>query len=133
VFNPTKEFRMGILFNTNTWRAPLQLIDCWLPAPSTRRTPAANEPLASRAVQRFARAGWLSRSANASAQQEAHIPPLKRSENPGSCRVRVLRQTDPLPSPSIGVRLVISGRINDVCAELDRLADQETQVSARAA
>ncbi|MGE0098998.1 MAG: hypothetical protein AB7S86_11695 [Hydrogenophaga sp.] len=124
---------MGILFNTNTWRAPLQLIDCWLPAPATRRTLAANEPLANRAVQRFARAGWLGRPARVPAQQPALIAPMKRSESPGACRVRVLRQTDPVPSPSLGVRLVISGRINDVCAELDRLADQESQVSARAA
>lgn len=124
---------MGILFNTNTWRAPLQLIDCWLPLPSTRRTPAANEPLVSRAVQRFARAGWLSRPASVPAQRGAHIPPMRRPDNSDACRVRVLHQTDPLLSPSLGVRLVISGRINDVCAELDRLADQETQVSVRAA
>jgi hypothetical protein len=124
---------MGILFNTNTWRAPLQLIDCWLPAPTMRRTLAANEPLASRAVQRFARAGWLGRPASVPAQQGAHAAPMRRSESPGACRVRVLRQTDPLPSPSLGVRLVISGRISDVCAELDRLADQESQVSVRAA
>jgi hypothetical protein len=31
------------------------------------------------------------------------------------------------------VRLVISGRINDVCAELDRLADQERLLATRAA
>ncbi|WP_439519074.1 hypothetical protein [Hydrogenophaga sp.] len=124
---------MGILFNTNTWRAPLQLIDCWLPEPSGRRTQAANEPMVSRAVQRFARAGWLGRVADGPALQGVRVAPAMRSETPGPCRVRVLRQVDPRPSPSFGVRLVISGRINDVCAELDRLADQETEVSARAA
>jgi hypothetical protein len=125
---------MGILFNTNTWRAPLQLIDCWLPAPSKRSAPAANEPLVNRAVQRFARAGWLGRPATSlPTQLGAHRAPAMRSDNVGACRVRVLRQTEPLPSPSLGVRLVISGRINDVCAELDRLADQENQISTRAA
>lgn len=126
---------MGILFNTNTWRAPLQLIDCWLPAPAKRHRVAANEPLASRAVQRFARAGWLGSRTVTSApvQQSAHRSLIGPSENPGACRVRVLRQTESLPSPSLGVRLVISGRINDVCAELDRLADQESQRSTRAA
>ncbi len=125
---------MGILFNTNTWRAPLQLIDCWLPTPAKRRTLAANEPLVNRAVQRFARAGWLGRPAtHTPAQQGVHRSLTKPSENPGACRVRVLRQTEALPSPSLGVRLVISGRINDVCAELDRLADQESQLSTRAA
>lgn len=124
---------MGILFSTNTWRAPLQLIDCWLPAAPKRLAPAANEPLASRVVQRFARAGWLGRPASVPAHQGAHTTPIRRSENTGACRVRVLRATDPRPSPSLGVRLVISGRINDVCAELDRLADQENHSSARAA
>lgn len=125
---------MGILFNTNTWRAPLQLIDCWLPAPAKRRTLAANEPLANHAVQRFARAGWLGRPpARAALPSGALMAHTKRSENAATSRVRVLRQPEPLPSPSLGVRLVISGRINDVCAELDRLADQESQVSARAA
>jgi hypothetical protein len=133
VFNPTKEFRMGILFNTNTWRAPLRLIDSWLPSPSARRIMAANEPAAARTVQRFARAGWLGRPASVAAQQGANIAQMRRSETASTCRVRVLRQTDALPSTPLGVRLVISGRINDVCAELDRLADQETHVSSRAA
>ncbi|MDP3251716.1 MAG: hypothetical protein Q8M77_07375 [Hydrogenophaga sp.] len=124
---------MGILFSTNTWRAPLQLIDCWLPAAPKRLAPAANEPLASRAVQRFARAGWLGRPVSAPARQGAHATPTKRPENTGACRVRVVRAPDPRPAASLGVRLVISGRINDVCAELDRLADQESHSSARAA
>lgn len=124
---------MGILFSTNTWRAPLQLIDCWLPAAPKRLAPAANEPLTSRAIQRFARAGWLGRPVSAPARQGAHATPIKRPENTGACRVRVVRAPDPLPAASLGVRLVISGRINDVCAELDRLADQESHSSARAA
>ena len=124
---------MGILFNTNTWRAPLQLIDCWLPAASDRLAPAANEPRASRAIQRFARAGWLSRPASVPSHQGARATPIRRSESTVACGVRVLRAPDPRPSPSLGVRLVISGRINDVCAELDRLADQEGHSTARAA
>jgi hypothetical protein len=123
------EFRMGKLFNTNTWRAPLQLIDCWLPSPAIRKAPAANEPLT---VQRFARAGWLKRGNTA-----ASTPPVLRAVPPASScsvpRVRVLRQADTIAAHRGGVRLVISGRINDVCAELDRLADQEHQLATRAA
>ncbi len=115
---------MGKIFNTNTWRAPLQLIDCWLPSPALRRAPAANEPVATRAVQRFARAGWLKRASTARA-----VPPAAEPVP----RVRVLQQTGPAAAHRAGVRLVISGRINDVCAELDRLADQERQLSTRAA
>jgi hypothetical protein len=122
---------MGILFNTNTWRSPLQLIDCWLPAPALRKTPAANGSLGTRAVvQRFARAGWLGRRAPAQAPQERLTMPSPT--NP-SCRVRVLRQTGRAVAKQGSVRLVISGRINDVCAELDRLADQEHQLASRAA
>lgn len=122
---------MGKLFNTNTWRAPLQLIDCWLPSPAIRQTPAANEPVATtRTVQRFARAGWLKRGTFAS------TPPALRAVPPATepaPRVRVLRQTGAMAAHRVGVKLVISGRINDVCAELDRLADQERRLSTRAA
>ncbi len=123
---------MGKIFSTNTWRAPLQLIDCWLPSPAIRKAPAANEPMATRAVQRFARAGWLKRNpgTNSPAVLRA-VPPADEDAVP---RVRVLRQVEHMPSTRrAGVRLVISGRINDVCAELDRLADQERQLSTRAA
>ncbi|MDO9437494.1 hypothetical protein [Hydrogenophaga sp.] len=120
---------MGKIFTTNTWRAPLQLIDCWLPAPSMRNAAAANEPLVTRAVQRFARAGWLGRGTSAATATPGATP----SHQTTSCRVRVLRQPEPASPRQAGVRLVISGRINDVCAELDRLADQESRRAARAA
>jgi hypothetical protein len=125
------EFRMGKLFNTNTWRAPLQLIDCWLPSPAIRQTSAANEPVLTRTAQRFARAGWLKRGG-----ASASTPAVLRSVPPAVAaapRVRVLQQTGPAAAHRAGVRLVISGRINDVCAELDRLADQERLLSTRAA
>ena len=125
------EFHMGKIFTTNTWRAPLQLIDCWLPAPSVRSAPAANEPLVTRAVQRFARAGWLRRGNPATAL------PVGQSATPPNggtpCGVRVLRQAEASSAHRTGVRLVISGRINDVCAELDRLADQESMRATRVA
>ncbi|MCW5652310.1 hypothetical protein [Hydrogenophaga sp.] len=128
---------MGIRFNSNTWRAPLQLIDCWLPAPAVRQAPAANEPFTTRAMRRFARAGWLGRKtadtpSGAITNASQAVSPAGAVAHP-SCRVRVLRQVDPLPARAGAVRLVISGRISDVCAELDRLADQETQVAARVA
>lgn len=126
---------MGKLFTTNTWRTPLQLIDCWLPSPSVRSAQAAaNEPLLTRAVQRFARAGWLGRATPPSAAptrcNASTTPPAPST----SCRVRVLRQSESAGAHHAGgVRLVISGRINDVCAELDRLADQESLRATRVA
>lgn len=126
---------MGKLFNTSTWRAPLQLIDCWLPAPALRKTPAANESMVAKSVvQRFARAGWLGRQAQAQTSREPLAAPVPTSSPTSpSCRVHVLRQTGRGVARQAGVRLVISGRINDVCAELDRLADQEHQLASRAA
>lgn len=121
---------MGKIFNTNTWRAPLQLIDCWLPSPTIRQTPAANEPLTTRAMQRFARAGWLKRGTLASAPAAMRAVHPVASPTP---RVRVLQKAGPTAAQQAGVRLVILGRINDVCAELDRLADQERLLSTRAA
>lgn len=123
---------MGKIFCTNTWRAPLQLIDCWLPSPAIRKAPAANEPLGTSALQRFSRAGWLKRGARANppAVLRAVPPPADTHAAP---RVRVLQQPEVTSARRAGVRLVISGRINDVCAELDRLADQERQLSTRAA
>lgn len=123
---------MGKIFSANTWRAPLQLIDCWLPSPAIRKAPAANEPVATRAVQRFARAGWLKRDAGTAAP--AVLRAVAPANDSGASRVRVLRQVEHTNSARrAGVRLVISGRINDVCAELDRLADQERQLTTRAA
>jgi hypothetical protein len=62
---------MGLLFfpsfASNTWRKPLQLIDCWLPEPQPQ---AALRALpATPAVRRFARAGWLHGESPAGAPQ----------------------------------------------------------------
>ena len=44
----------------------------------------------------------------------------------GHRRLKVLREPDPLRRGSAG-RMVISGRMADVCAELDRMARSETE------
>jgi hypothetical protein len=51
---------------------------------------------------------------------------------PGSCHkkprrpLRVVRVAEAGPAPVVAGRMVISGRMADVCAELDRLAALET-------
>jgi hypothetical protein len=124
---------MGKIFNTNTWRAPLQLIDCWLPLPSERRARPANSFTAAKTVERFSRAGWLNReAANGPASQlRPQIPGQPGS--PAVCRVRVLRHSEVRRTPNRDTRLVLSGPIGDVCAELDRLAALEEASLARAA
>ncbi|MDQ6882155.1 MAG: hypothetical protein M3150_08690, partial [Pseudomonadota bacterium] len=46
--------------------------------------------------------------------------------------LRVLRVVDTCHGPSAAGRMVISGRMADVCAELERLAALETVASGRA-
>jgi hypothetical protein len=41
--------------------------------------------------------------------------------------LRVLRVVEPSAPRAVAGRMVISGRLADVCAELDRLAAQETR------
>lgn len=119
---------MGIRFKTNTWRTPLQLIDSWLPPPAPTGRPQATPKVA----QLFARAGWLGRALSGSATTATpHNSPHPVTPS-RPCRVRVLRALDTGAACRTDARLVISGRISDVCAELDRLAALEHQAQARA-
>lgn len=120
---------MGIRFNTNTWRAPLLLIDSWLP-PSFEQVGAART--LPQILQRFVRAGWLARPPKCAA--EGNTVAIGSHCVTGHAmvrahRVRVLRTADTSGGPRADGRLVISGRINDVCAELERLAALELQSS----
>lgn len=120
---------MGKLFQTNTWRAPLQLIECWLPEPGApARKPSA---LANTLVDKFSRAGWLKHhAANAPRLAHGFSNTTQRSDDTTASRVRVVWSLDKHTRTS--GRVVVAGRINDVCAELDRLAEWESR-QARAA
>ena len=112
---------MGLFSSVNTWRAPLQLIDCWLPEPA-RPQPVTTRPVAampsSAALKRFSRAGWLGRpAANA---PRADIAPTTARTVRGCTR-----------SARHDGRVVLSGRIDDVCAALDRLAAGEQAAMPR--
>jgi hypothetical protein len=116
---------MGIRINTNTWRAPLQLIDSWLPAPEHRTSAHRGIPSL---FQRFSSAGWLGgnrvTAPIATTAMSGSAPPV------ATAPARV-RQVQIMQASNGGLRtdarLVISGRMADVCAELDRLAAQEHQ------
>lgn len=119
---------MGIRFTTNTWRAPLQLIDCWLPIQEPRAT--ASPYPTPRLLQRFAKAGWLRRPSLAN-------PPVTGNMQRNRQAARQTRLTD-IPCGSTNTRstdngrvdgrLVLSGRIDHVCAELERLAAIEQRM-----
>lgn len=121
---------MGIRINTNTWRAPLQLIDSWLPMPAHR---AVARPGLSQLFQRFARAGWLGQNRGTSALGSTAMSgntPAAATTSPRVCRVRVMRAVG--SGLRNDTRMVISGRMADVCAELDRLAALEHQSAGTA-
>jgi len=127
---------MGLFFSARSWRAPLQLIDCWLPEPgatarqraeSSARAPAPSSVTpGSVAVQRFTRAGWLGR-------QAANAPRLDDPTDPSGsagpvCGASHSERRSGRPAAGArrsGARVVLSGRLDQVCAELDRLAAQE--------
>ncbi|MFP8777928.1 hypothetical protein [Hydrogenophaga sp. RWCD_12] len=113
---------MGIRITSTTWRTPLQLIDSWLPAPSpscqTRRT-------ASPWLQRFAKAGWLGRNAQPAEIAPRSSIPLVPPACPATVRAAPVRIVRPPKTVRGNTRLVIAGRMADVCAELDRLAALE--------
>ena len=113
---------MGKLFQTNTWRAPLRLIECWLPEPGLpTRQPAS---ITNALVDKFSRAGWLKgHAANAPRLDPATNECAALRERANTSRVRVVWTREQHTRTS--ARVVVAGRINDVCAELDRLAELE--------
>lgn len=48
------------------------------------------------------------------------------SKMPAPSRLRVVREFDSAVSPACAGRMVISGRMADVCAELERMTQRET-------
>jgi hypothetical protein len=56
---------------------------------------------------------------------------LKQARDPSryipTSRLKIVRQFDPGVGPTYAGRMVISGRMADVCAELDRMAERECQ------
>lgn len=134
---------MGLFFSARSWRAPLQLIDCWLPEPGAaslaRQHAQGSMPIrpatgqTSATVQRFARAGWLGRpAANAPRLDDPTDPhggPASASQPGGALQTG--QQTGqhaarrPAARRGAGARLVLSGRMDQVCAELERLVAQE--------
>jgi hypothetical protein len=114
-----ERFHMGIaLFTLAGWLAPLQAI---------ASSPARN---------RTRRAGSRHLSDRFMARRDAPVAPganghqAEKAENAGpkappSKPLRVVRVAETGFQPGCAGRMVISGRMADVCAELDRLAERE--------
>jgi hypothetical protein len=88
-------------------------------------------PLANLFARLQAFAAWLAPrhapapcvAVHASAQRMAALRPAKP--------LRVVRVLEPSAPRAVAGRMVISGRLADVCAELERLAAQEAVSAAR--
>lgn len=113
---------MGIRISSATWRAPLQLIDSWLPAPTTPCT-ARRQPTPW--LQRFAKAGWLGRAEQTTESTQRITSAVSPLPCPAAVRTNPVRVMRPPKTMRGNTRLVIAGRMADVCAELDRLAALE--------
>lgn len=126
---------MGIRIHRSSWRTPLQMIDSWLP-PAPRQTTVPGRLGA--AAQRFVLAGWLNRTPPAQAATDLVCtspaqPMALANEHPQvvqrPVRVALRNRTGRCPEVR-DTRVLLSGRMADVCAELDRLAALEPPLGA---
>jgi hypothetical protein len=120
--------------------APVHALAAWfVPAQSAsgRFTPPATAQRANQLVLPFASDHSHEARTAAALRQPATSPaagakislqPLKK---PVPSRLRVVREFDSNVGPACAGRMVISGRMADVCAELDRMAQREAALQAR--
>jgi hypothetical protein len=117
---------------TSTWRAPLQTIDSVLPSRAAR-SPLA--PVIALCLHPLRRTGWLAPASKRPSATPATPPRCGVPEgHDGTARagrpIRIIHAPDQAlamsrrPCP----RVVISGRMADVCAELERLAAMEARM-----
>lgn len=109
---------MGIaLFTLNSLVAPLRSLAQWLMAGNRHRTSRLSharpsiDAARSNVVTGHAHFRWA--------------PAKLDAAGPAQKPLRVVRVVEACHGPSIAGRMVISGRMADVCAELDRLAALE--------
>lgn len=111
---------MGIaLFNFNLLLAPLQKLAGWLAG--------WTQPKARPARREMRDAGGGSLHADAARTQVSRGRPRPRLTGASARPLRVLRVVDAWQTPASAGRMVISGRMADVCAELERLAGTESR------
>ncbi len=108
--------------------APMQALAAWL-APVRR----VRAPVAVRSFAKPASAPHLPHQlalpfgAAGKASRCRPVPAPGCSSKPAVSRLRVVRVFDQAVAPSCAGRMVISGRMADVCAELERMSEFEGQ------
>ena len=108
--------------------APVTTLAAWLsrPASTKRLVPPAHAPLAhQRLTLPFARAGSAHHKHASGRVSSFRSAAFEAKNNPPIARLKVVREHDAAVSPACAGRMTISGRMADVCAELDRMAQRE--------
>ena len=72
-------------------------------------------------------AAWFMPRPAATSRARACTPAQRAAAQPPAKPLRVVRVLEPSAPRAVAGRMVISGRLADVCAELDRLAAQEAR------
>ena len=76
-------------------------------------------------------AAWFSPRPATVPGAAVRVQPQRAAAQRPAPALRVVRVLEPATPRAVAGRMVISGRLADVCAELDRLAAQEAASSAR--
>ena len=110
-------------------RAPWQTLAAWFvptqPTPHPFAVPAAAQRTPHPLAQPFVSGGTAAcRRAKAHTATDLSGPRAPKKMTAHSC-LKVVREFDSAVSPACAGRMVISGRMADVCAELERMAQRE--------
>lgn len=100
--------------------APAQALAAWF-VPATRSGRYGASARAQRANGQLA----LPFSSGAATALRETTPGKAMPKRPAPSRLRVVREFDANVGPACAGRMVISGRMADVCAELERMAQRE--------
>jgi hypothetical protein len=125
-----QEFIMGIVSFSNSpvfsvLLAPMQALAAWFVPAQAESDPFAAPARTRRTPHQLAvpfKPGSIPSRRRAAA---AHAAAAKTS---APSRLKVVREFDAAVGPACAGRMVISGRMADVCAELERMAQRETAV-----
>ena len=122
------------------WSAPVQILAPWI---NRIRHSFSNSAVSSgtQHLSQEAHATFVTRTATAvnddifdlsaqKTQQSSHV--TLHPHRPARSALRVVRESDAAIRPDCAGRMVISGRMADVCAELERMAQQATGGTAEA-
>ena len=98
------------------WAVPVQALAPWVIHFTLHRAAITSQPC-------LADTSENSSSSTRAVRRETPGPACKTAATTRPCsRLRVVRESDSSISPDCAGRMVISGRMADVCAELDRMA-----------